>query len=312
MEPKAHHIIIGLFTVATAAAALVFALWLGKTATDREWAWYEIGFDHPVSGLSKGNPVQYSGVEVGEVMELTLDPDNPSHVRVLVRVDESVKIRENTRVGLVLANITGSMTVRFRGGTSDSPVIEGNRKDPPLIMAEPSVFTSLLDNGEALLSKAERLLTNANTLFSEENSENLTVILRNTRIATDGLMARRDELEELMERMNDASVRAAEASERVSEFADNADNLLQTEGKQTLVALNNAIASIQTTASRIEQLTANNEGALDEGLQGLGELSPALRELRSTLRNLNHFTRRLEDDPTSTIWNRETIQEVPQ
>lgn len=312
MEPKAHHIIIGLFTVATAAAALVFALWLGKTATDREWAWYEIGFDHPVSGLSKGNPVQYSGVEVGEVMELTLDPDNPSHVRVLVRVDESVKIRENTRVGLVLANITGSMTVRFRGGTSDSPVIEGNRKDPPLIMAEPSVFTSLLDNGEALLSMAERLLTNANTLFSEENSENLTVILRNTRIATDGLMARRDELEELMERMNDASVRAAEASERVSEFADNADNLLQSEGKQTLVALNNAIASIQTTATRIEQLTANNEGALDEGLQGLGELSPALRELRSTLRNLNHFTRRLEDDPSSTIWNRETIQEVPQ
>jgi len=312
MEPKAHHIIIGLFTVATAAAALVFALWLGKTATDREWAWYEIGFDHPVSGLSKGNPVQYSGVEVGEVMELTLDPENPSHVRVLVRVDESVKIRENTRVGLVLANITGSMSVRFRGGTSDSPVIEGNRKNPPLIMAEPSVFTSLLDNGEALLSKAERLLTNANTLFSEENSENLTVILRNTRIATDGLMARRDELEELMERMNDASVRAAEASERVSEFADNADNLLQSEGKQTLVALNNAIASIQTTASRIEQLTANNEGALDEGIQGLGELSPALRELRSTLRNLNHFTRRLEDDPTSTIWNRETIQEVPQ
>lgn len=312
MEPKAHHIIIGLFTVATAAAALVFALWLGKTATDREWAWYEIGFDHPVSGLSKGNPVQYSGVEVGEVMELNLDPENPSHVRVLVRVDESVKIRENTRVGLVLANITGSMSVRFRGGTSDSPVIEGNRKNPPLIMAEPSVFTSLLDNGEALLSKAERLLTNANTLFSEENSENLTVILRNTRIATDGLMARRDELEELMERMNDASVRAAEASERVSEFADNADNLLQSEGKQTLVALNNAITSIQTTATRIEQLTVNNEGALDEGLQGLGELSPALRELRSTLRNLNHFTRRLEDDPTSTIWNRETIQEVPQ
>ncbi|MDX1598414.1 MAG: MlaD family protein [Marinobacter sp.] len=312
MEPRAHHIIIGLFTVAIAAAALVFTLWLGKTATDREWAWYEIGFDHPVSGLSKGNPVQYSGVEVGEVMELTLDPDNPSHVRVLIRVDENVKIRENTRVGLVLGNITGSMSVRFRGGTSDSPVIEGNRKDPPLIMAEPSVFTSLLDNGEALLSKAERLLTNANALFSPENSENLSIILRNTRIATDGLLARRGELEELMERMNDASVSAAEAADRVSTFADNADNLLQQEGQQTLAALQSAIASIQTTATRIEQLTANNEGSLDEGLQGLGELSPALRELRSTLRNLNHFTRRLEDDPTSTIWDRETIQEVPQ
>lgn len=311
MEPKAHHIIIGLFTVIIAAAALIFALWLGKSATDREWAWYEIGFDHPVSGLSRGNPVQYSGVEVGEVVDLYLDSENPSHVRVLIRVDENVKIRENTRVGLVLANITGSMSVRFQGGTTDSPVLEGSRSDPPLIMAEPSVFTSLLDNGEALLSKAERLLTNANTLFSEENSENLTRILRNARVATDGLMDRRTELEQLLERMNDASVRAAEASARVSAFATNADQLLQREGKDTLAALNSAVASIQTTATRIEQLTASNEGALDEGLQGLAELSPALRELRSTLRNLNHFTRRLEDDPSSTIWNRENIQEAP-
>lgn len=312
MEPKAHHIIIGLFTVIIAAAALIFALWLGKSATDRDWAWYEIGFDHPVSGLSKGNPVQYSGVEVGEVVDLSLDSENPSHVRVLIRVDENVKIRENTRVGLVLANITGSMSVRFQGGTTDSPVLEGSRSDPPLITAEPSVFTSLLDNGEALLSKAERLLTNANTLFSEENSENLTRILRNARVATDGLMDRRGELEQLLERMNDASVRAAEASARVSAFANNADRLLQSEGKNTLASLNSAIASIQTTATRIEQLTASNEGALDEGLQGLAELSPALRELRSTLRNLNHFTRRLEDDPSSTIWNRENIQEAPQ
>lgn len=310
MEPKAHHIIIGLFTVIIAAAALIFALWLGKSATDRDWAWYEIGFDHPVSGLSKGNPVQYSGVEVGEVVDLSLDSENPSHVRVLIRVDENVKIRENTRVGLVLANITGSMSVRFQGGTTDSPVLEGSRSDPPLITAEPSVFTSLLDNGEALLSKAERLLTNANILFSEENSENLTRILRNARVATDGLMDRRGELEQLLERMNDASVQAAEASARVSAFANNADQLLQSEGKNTLASLNSAIASIQTTATRIEQLTASNEGALDEGMQGLGELSPALRELRSTLRNLNHFTRRLEDDPSSTIWNRENIQEA--
>jgi len=312
MEPKAHHLVIGLFTVVTVAAALVFALWLGKTANDREWSWYEIGFDHPVSGLSKGNPVQYSGVEVGEVMDLYLDSDNPSHVRALIRVYDDVKIRENTKVGLVLANITGSMSVRFRGGTADSPVIEGDRQDPPLIMAEPSVFTSILDNGEALMSKADRLLTNANALFSEENSENLTVILENTRTATDALMARRGELEQLMERMNNASIRAAQAAEKVTGFADNADRLLQNEGRQTLVALNTAINSIQATATRIETLTANNEGSLNEGLQGLGELTPALRELRSTLRNLNHFTRRLEDNPSGTLWGRETIQETSQ
>ena len=98
----------------------------------------------------------------------------------------------------------------------------------------------------------------------------------------------------------------------MNSFADNADRFLQNEGRETFVALNTAIASIQATATRIEMLTANNEGALNEGLQGLGELSPALRELRSTLRNLNHFTRRLEDNPSGTLWGRETIREAPQ
>lgn len=312
MEPKAHHLVIGLFTLVTVAAALGFALWLGKPANDHDWAWYEIGFDHAVSGLSQGNPVQYSGVEVGSVVELYLDPEDPSHVRALIRVYDNVKIRENTRVGLVLANITGSMNVRFEGGTLDSPVLEGSREDPPLIMAEPSVFTSILDNGEALMSKADRLLTNANALFSEQNSENLTVILENARVASDALMDHRGEVEALLTRMHEASVRAAQAAARVNSFADNADRFLQNEGRETFVALNTAIASIQATATRIEMLTANNEGALNEGLQGLGELSPALRELRSTLRNLNHFTRRLEDNPSGTLWGRETIQEAPQ
>jgi phospholipid/cholesterol/gamma-HCH transport system substrate-binding protein len=162
------------------------------------------------------------------------------------------------------------------------------------------------------MSKADRLLTNANALFSEQNSDNLTVILANTRAATEALLAHRGELEQLMERMNDASVRAAQAAAKVDRFADNADRFLQNEGQETFAALNTAIASIQATATRIDLLTANNEGALNEGLRGLGELSPALRELRSTLRNLNHFTRRLEDNPSSTIWGRETMQEAPQ
>ncbi|MEX2475227.1 MlaD family protein [Marinobacter sp.] len=312
MEPRAHHIIIGLFTIVVTAAALVFALWLGKSATDRDWAWYEIGFDHAVSGLSEGNPVQYSGVEVGDVVDLYLDPEDPSHVRALIRVDENVKIREDARAGLVLANITGSMSIRFQGGTADSPVIEGNRENPPLIMAEPSVLNSILDNGEALVSKADRLMTNANTLFSEQNSENLTAILHNTRVATEALMAHGGDIERLMERMNAASVRAEQAAAEVTGFADNADRFLKNQGQETFTALNTAIASIQTTATRIELLTANNEGSLNEGLQGLGELTPALRELRSTLRNLNHFTRRLEDNPASVIWDRGTIQEAPQ
>lgn len=312
MEPKAHHVIIGLFTLVAVVAALFFALWLAKSSADRQWVYYEIVFDHAVSGLAEGNPVLYSGIEVGDVLELKLGQDNPGHVRVLVRVEQNVPVRENTRAGLVLANITGSMSVQFSGGSNDSPVLKGSRDDPALITAEPSAFNSLLTNGEALLTKAEKLLTSANKVLSQENTENLTAILRNAKDASDSLLDNRDKLVGLLERIDDAGKRAAEAADQVSTVSDNANTLLQNEGKSVLTSMSAAMKTVQQTVARIDQLTRDNEGALDSGLQGMGELAPALRELRSTLRNLSQLTRRLEEDPTGTIWGGPSIKEVSQ
>ncbi|MBK1874635.1 MCE family protein [Marinobacter sp. 1-3A] len=312
MEPKAHHLIIGLFTLTAVLAALLFALWLVKSSADREWSYYEIVFDQAVGGLAKGNPVLYSGVAVGDVLELKLDPDNPGHVRVLVRVEQTVPVRKNTRAGLVLANIAGSMSVQFSGGTKDSPVLTGTRTDPAQITAEPSAFKSLLTNGEVLLTKAEQLLTSANTLLSKENTENLTAIFRNTREASESLLDSREQLTALLERMDDASQRAAEAASKVSKVSDNANALLQNETKSVLSSMGSAMTRVQEAVVRIDDLTRKNEGALDSGLQGMGELAPALRELRGTLRNLNQFTRRLEEDPRGTLLGAPTIKEVSQ
>lgn len=310
MEPKAHHVIIGLFTVIAFAAVLIFALWLDKSSSDHEWAYFEIGFDQAVSGLSKGNPVMYSGVQIGDVLELNLDPENPSHVRVLVRVDDQVPIRENTRAGLVLANITGSMNVQFSGGNPGSPVLEGNRENPPLIQADPSPFSNLLANGQELLHKADTLFTNANRLFSEQNSENLEKILANTRSATDALLASKEQLVTLVAQMDAAARRTEEAAIRVSRVSDNANSLITNEGSTVLQAMEKSLETIQATTSRIDRLTRDNEGAMQSGLQGMGDLAPALRELRSTLRNLNQFTHRLEQDPAGTLWGGDTIKEL--
>ncbi|WP_372963890.1 MlaD family protein [Marinobacter sp.] len=312
MEPKAHHVIIGLFTLAVVSAALLFALWLGKSSADREWAYYQIGFDHPVSGLTKGNPVLYSGIQVGDVLDLTLAPENPANVRVLVRVHKEIPVRVNTKAGLVLANITGSMSIQFTGGTPESPILEGDRENPPLITAEPSTLSNLLNNGEAMLSQAEQLLTNMNRLLATENVENITVLLRNTREATDSLLANRDTLIELLAKFDSAAVRAEEAAIKVSGVSDNTRSVLNDRVVPVLNAMDVALSTLQPSLERVDKITSSNEHALDAGLQGLSQLDPALRELRRTLRNLNAFTRRLEQDPSGTLWGGTTIKEFEQ
>lgn len=310
MEPRAHHVIIGLFTLAAFASAMVFALWLSKSSADRDWAYYQIGFDHAVSGLAKGNPVLYSGVQVGDVLELNLDTEDPSHVRALIRVDSSIPIRENTKASLILANITGSMSIQFSGGSTDSPILTGDEQRPPLILAEPSAFSNLVNNGESLLAQAESLLTNANRVFSEANIDNLAGILANTREASDALLAQREDFIALLEQFDAAAIRAEEAAIKVSQVSDNANDILDHQGREALEAMTQALATIHTATQRIDRLTSEHEGAVASGLQGMGELAPALRELRSTLRNLNQFTRHLQENPSGLIWGGDTFKEI--
>lgn len=186
MEPRAHHVLIGLFTLVALASALAFALWLGQAGNDRDYAWYEIIFDRGVSGLSEGSPVKYSGIEVGDVAELSLDPNDPRNVRVLIRVYDDVPIKEDTRAGLALTNITGSMNIELKGGTPGSQKLTGSRESPPTIQAEPSAFTTLMASSEELFAKLDKFLTNANAMVSKENSRNLTRSLKNIEAVSSG------------------------------------------------------------------------------------------------------------------------------
>ncbi|MDW7748155.1 MlaD family protein [Halomonas sp.] len=309
MEPRAHHVLIGLFTVITLGSALLFALWLGKSSVDRDYDWYEVGFNRAVSGLSEGNAVLYSGIEVGDVVRLRLDPRDPRQVRALIRVYSDVPIKQDTRASLALANITGTMNIQLLGGTPQSPRLQGDRDDPPLIQAEPSPLSSLLSNSEELFAQVDRLLTNANRLLSEENAESLTRTLDNLEVVSGALVDQRHALGEAMARFGEAGEQIEASLQGFSRLGETADELLDEEGRATLQSAQRAMQSLESTTARLDGLTARHEGSLARGLQGVGELDPAMRELHAALRALNRLVRRLEENPADALLGRDEIQE---
>ncbi|MFO8046213.1 MAG: MlaD family protein [Halomonas sp.] len=309
METRAHHLVIGLFTVVAVIAALGFALWLGKAATDREMTYYEVGFDRPVGGLDTGNAVLFSGIRVGDVADLRLDPNDPRLVRALIRIDADIPIREDTSASLVLANITGSMNIQLQGGRPERPRLQGSYENPPLIQAEPSPLSSLLADGETLVSGINQLLINANRLLSTDNTDRVERILVNLERLSDQLAARSGELGAVVDIADRLGEEASELLRALAGLSQSAETLVDAEGRQALESASQAMGSLQGVTRRLETLLDNNEEALGRGLQGLGDLGPIFRDLRNTLDNLGRITRRLEENPADFLLGREPIEE---
>lgn len=309
METRAHHLVIGLFTVVAVIAALGFALWLGKAATDREVTYYEVGFDRPVGGLDTGNAVLFSGIRVGDVADLRLDPADPRLVRALIRIDADIPIREDTRAGLALANITGSMNIQLQGGSPEQPRLRGSIVDPPLILADPSPLSSLLADGETLVGGLNQLLINANRLLAEENTDRVERILVNLERLSDELAARSGELGAVVDIADRLGEEASDLLRGLASLSRSAETLVDAEGRQALDNAGQAMGSLQGMTQRLETLLGNNEEALGRGMQGLGDLGPVIRDLRNTLDNLGRITRRLEENPADFLLGREPIEE---
>lgn len=308
METRAHHVLIGLFTLLAVGAAIVFALWLGNAATSREYKEYIVVFKDAVTGLSRGSAVQYSGIKVGDITSLQLDPQDPRRVIARIRVGADVPVKENTRARLSFTGITGNSVIELSHGTPSSPPLTSDN-GPPVIVAKPSPISSLLADGEDLMTNVNQLMSSARSILSDENADSIGRTLENVERATGTIADQSEDLARLLDELTKASEQANDTLQRSSELVVSADRLLNQQGARTLDQAEEALTSIASASDTLESLLANNSEAFTSGMQGLSQLDPAINELRATLGSLRTITRRLEDNPTRFILGRDSMEE---
>ena len=301
METRAHHVLIGLFTVIVVAAALLFGLWLAKSSVDTAFKDYQVVFNEAVTGLSRGSAVQYSGIKVGDVIGLRLDPQDPRRVLAQIRVTGDTPIKNDTQAKLALNGITGTSIIQLSGGTPQSPELEGEEGKLPVIIAAPSPIARLLNNSNDLLTNINVLLHNANEMFSSKNVQTLTRTLEHLEQTTAVVADQRDDIRQALKQLTVLSKQAGGTLEQTSLLMRNANGLLTRDGKQVIGSAENAMKSLEQSSAKINALLTRNQDSLNGGMQGLGELGPAIRELRETLSSLKTISRRLDADPSGYL-----------
>jgi phospholipid/cholesterol/gamma-HCH transport system substrate-binding protein len=309
METRAHHVLIGLFTVIVVAAALLFGLWLAKSSSDRQFADYQVVFNEAVVGLSQGSAVQYNGIKVGDVTQLRLDPKDPRKVLARIRVGGETPVKRDTHAKLTMTGVTGLSIIQLSGGSPTSPPLESNDGQPPVIVADPSPLSRILANGEDLVTNINDVVARANMLLSPENTDHISRTLEHLDQATGAIAGQRDDIRQLLQQLAQASKQANETLAQTNQLVRNANGLVDNQGRATLDSARNAMASLEHSATDINRMLSDNRAAINGGLQGFSELGPAVRELRDAAGSLRGITRRLDDNPAGFLLGRERNKE---
>lgn len=302
MESRAHHVLIGVFTVTVVVAGLFFSLWLSGLAGDRSVNFYTVVFNQSVNGLSRGSSVQYSGIKVGDVVQLILDPNDMRRVLARIRVVGHIPIRQDTGAKLVPAGITGTSLIQLTNGTPDSPLLVSKDDGDPVIVASPSTLSAALASGEDLIVNLNTILTNAQPFLIPDNARNLALTLAHLEQASGALAQQRDNVGELVQQMKSASSQANLVMQQTS-------HLLLGPGTEAMNNLQQATASLVTSSKQVEYIIAQNQEAFHGGAQGIAEIGPMLTELRGTLAGVRSITRNLENNPRRFLLGRENLEE---
>ena len=125
METKAHHVLIGVFTLLVIAGAFVLIWFVSGAGGLMSGHIYQVRFKGTVGGLVDGSVVSFNGLRVGEVLSVGLVADDPGAVAATIKVSNDTPVRGDTRAKLESQGLGGAATIALFGGSPGSPELKG-------------------------------------------------------------------------------------------------------------------------------------------------------------------------------------------
>lgn len=324
METRANYALVGLFSLAVIVAAFGFVYWFSGGTGDGQRASYRVEFTGTVSGLRTGGSVLFNGIKVGEVTDLTLDPQRPGEAIATIAIDRRIPIRADTQASLEYQGLTGIASIALRGGRADAPALPAPEGALPTLRAEANGLQDLAQGARELVSRADSVVRRVDSLL-RDNDAAVRNIVRNADRFMGALGDNADDIGNFMKDAGAAARRIASLSEnidklaadlsgvvkavdpaRVASFVEKMDTLAKAIDAEKLAnVVNNAETFTKGLADSTEKVTkfAEDAQALATRLKAMAEkLDPTIdrfagvaeavdpEKVKRTVENVDRFT----------------------
>jgi phospholipid/cholesterol/gamma-HCH transport system substrate-binding protein len=292
MEKNEHYIMVGSFVLMAVLGLIAFGAWLNGTTGSRDYFYYQIRFHESVNGLSNGSPVSYRGVDIGNVVSMTIDPAETNTIIARVRISTDAPIRQDTTAMLKIQGITGTRYIDLSSGEVIQDVIEGSKTDKgnlPEIASKYSDLATLEKEIPKLVDQASSVATQTEHLLDDESLAHTHAILQ---------------------RWDDISKNLEQETIQLDAIIKTTDHLVQTTDKVMsqidAADINGTLKQLHATSIQLNKLTTSTNAAAAESFENFDDLVLDAKKTSQEIRALAH---NLNENPSQVLFPPQQKQE---
>lgn len=321
---KAQKVRLGIFVVAGLSLLFVSVVVLAGLSLTEQRDVYIVRFGESnvsLSGLDVGSPVKYSGIRVGTVESIGVDPKDVSVIQVKLSLDPGTPVAEDSNASLGSLGITGLKYVELSRGSRSARIREPGEEIP----SGASFIDDLTAQAGIITQQVQDVLVQVKALTAPEMKDRLASVLDRT----DKLLETTEvTISENRENLNRASAGMAEAAERLDSVLGRVDAVLETGGPDAARMLSEGaalLAELRETRQHLNENLVISQGLLENARNAIGpdglqktlvtlddllrrgylmltqsreDLLEGVGHLRRAAEDMSLFAERIKDDPS--------------
>lgn len=181
METKVSYAMAGTFVLVLLSFIILGIIWLSAGLNNKDYVYYKVYMTESISGLNKNGPVQFNGVNVGNIESMTLSRKNPQLVILLLKVEEDTPVTMGTRAKLGVKALTGAAFLLLEDkGTDMRPLKAQEGQEYPVIPAVPSILVKLDTTLTQINESFQQINASFKSVFSKKNLKWINQLLESS------------------------------------------------------------------------------------------------------------------------------------
>lgn len=280
---------------------------------------YYVAFqDVSVSGMEVGSTVKYLGINVGTISDISINPQDVTSIVVELSLKPGTPVKEDSQAEIVSLGITGMKAIEIRGGTNEANLLSPGSYIQPggslsseitgkaeiiatkvenvlnnlLVVTHPdtlSKLTRMLSNFGKLAKDADRTILRLDTII-DSNQPEVRSTIRNANKISENLLSSSVALDKTLQKINHLI-----DSDSIADIIGNTRAISQKINESDITRLIDELAGV---IARTQELLIKVDDDINQGTRGFVESQELLK---STLRNLDEASRKINNNPSLLI-----------